>query len=142
MDMGGNLVDLSEIDSSMAGAAGGHALVTTTTDLVRFLETVLTGDLFREVRTLDEMLTFVDMPADANSGGLAVGYGLGVRKAYLLPGGIEMLGHAGTTGGYQCFVYNLPVQGITLSGMMNKIPSDQMQLLVPALEILVPAFSP
>jgi CubicO group peptidase (beta-lactamase class C family) len=87
------------------------------------------------------MLTFVDMPRDASSGGMAVGYGLGVRK-YLLPGGIEMLGHAGTTGGYQCFVFSLPAQGIIISGMMNRIPSDQMRLIFPALEILVPGFSP
>jgi D-alanyl-D-alanine carboxypeptidase len=141
VDMGGNLVDMTGIDPSMAGAAGGHALVTTTTDLACFLDAVLAGKLFREARTLDEMLTFVDMPRDASSGGLAVGYGLGVRK-YLLAGGIEMVGHAGTTGGYQCFVYHLPVQGITIAGMMNSIPSDQMQLIFPALEILVPEFSP
>ena len=132
---------MTGIDPSMAGAAGGHALVTTTADLACFLEAVLAGKLFQEAGTLDEMLTFVDMPQDASSGGLAVGYGLGVRK-YVLPGDIEMLGHAGTTGGYQCFVYNLPAQAITISGMMNSIPSDQMQLIYPALEILVPAFSP
>jgi D-alanyl-D-alanine carboxypeptidase len=141
MDMGGNLIDLTGIDPSMAGAAGGHALVTTTADLACFLEAVLAGKLFQEAGALDEMLTFVDMPRDASSGGLAVGYGLGVRK-YLLPGGIEMLGHAGTTGGYQCFVYNLPAQGITISGMMSNMESDQMQLISPAIEILVPKLSP
>ena len=141
MDMGGNLVDMTRIDPSMAGAAGGHALVTTTTDLACFLEAVLAGKLFQSAGTLDEMLTFVNMPPDASPGGLAIGYGLGVRK-YLLPGSIEMLGHAGTTGGYQCFVYHLPIQGITIAGMMNSIPSDQMQLIVPTLRILVPEFSP
>jgi CubicO group peptidase (beta-lactamase class C family) len=93
------------------------------------------------------MLTFVDMRRDASSGGLtagygrAIGYGLGMRK-YLLPGDIEMLGHAGTTGGYPCFVYSLPVQGITIAGMMNNIPSDQMEIVFPTLEILVPEFPP
>lgn len=141
MDMGGNLIDMTKIDSSMAGAAGGHALVTTTSDLACFLEAVLAGKLFQAAGTLDEMLTFVDTPRGASSGGLAVGYGLGLRKC-VLPDGIEMLGHAGTTGGYQCFVYNLPVQGITIAGMMNSIPSDQMQLIIPILRILVPEFSP
>ena len=136
LDMGGNLVDMTEMDPSMAGAAGGHALVSTTMDLARFLEAVLAGELFQEAETLDEMLAFVDMPQDASSSGLAVGYGLGIMK-YVLPGGIEMLGHAGTTGGYQCFVYNLPAQGITISGMMNNMESDQMQLVFPAIEILV-----
>jgi D-alanyl-D-alanine carboxypeptidase len=141
MDMGGNLVDMTGIDPSMAGAAGGHALVTTTSDLACFLEAVLAGKLFQTASTLDEMLSFVVMPQDASPGGLAVGYGLGVRK-YLLPASIEMLGHAGTTGGYQCFVYNLPLQGITIAGMMNSIPSDQTRLIFPALKILLPEFSP
>jgi D-alanyl-D-alanine carboxypeptidase len=141
MDIGGSLIDLTRIDPSMAGAAGGHALVSTTVDLARFLEAVLAGRLFQEAATLDKMLTFVDMPQEASSADLAVGYGLGLRR-YLLPGGIEMLGHAGTTGGYQCFVYHLPVQSITIAGMMNCIPSDQMQLILPALEFLIPGFSP
>ena len=110
MDMGGNLVDMTGIDPSMAGAAGGHGLVTTTRDLACFLEAVLAGKLFQEAGTLDEMLTFVDMSQEASPSGLAVGYGLGVRKL-LLPGSIEMLGHAGTTGGYQCFVYTLARSG-------------------------------
>ena len=138
MDMGGNLVDLSEIDPSMAGAAGGHALVTTTTDLACFLEALMAGHLFRDLETLDEMLTFVDTPRDTSTGGLAVGYGLGVRR-YLLPGGLEMLGHAGTTGGYQCFVFHLPAQGITLAGMMNQVPTVAMRLVTRALEVFVPA---
>jgi D-alanyl-D-alanine carboxypeptidase len=141
MDMGGNLVDFTWVDPSMAGAAGGHALVTTTMDLARFMEAALAGELFQEPGTLGEMLTFVDMPQDASSNNLAVGYGLGIMR-YALPGGIEMLGHAGTTGGYQCFVYNLPAQGITISGMMNNMESDQMQLIFPAIELLVPEFSP
>jgi hypothetical protein len=53
-----------------------------------------------------------------------------------------MMGHAGTTGGYQCFVHNFPAQDITVSGMMNSIPSDQMRLIFPVLEILFPKFSP
>lgn len=141
MDMGGNLVDFTWVDPSMAGAAGGHALVTTTMDLARFLEAALAGELFQEPGTLGEMLTFVDMPQDASSSNLAVGYGLGIMR-YALPGGIEMLGHAGTTGGYQCFVYNLPAQGIIISGMMSNMESDQMQLIFPAIELLVPEFSP
>lgn len=141
LDMGGNLVDFTRVDPSMAGAAGGHARVTTTMDLARFLEVALAGELFQEAGTLGEMLTFIDIPQDASSSSLAVGYGLGIMR-YALPGGIEMLGHAGTTGGYQCFVYNLPAQGITISGMMSNMESDQMQLISPAIEILVPKLSP
>jgi hypothetical protein len=48
----------------------------------------------QEAGVLDEMLTFVDTPRDESPGGLAVDFGLGVRK-YLLPGGIETRGHGG-----------------------------------------------
>ena len=34
--LGGRLRDVTEMDASMAGAAGGHALLTTTADLARF----------------------------------------------------------------------------------------------------------
>jgi D-alanyl-D-alanine carboxypeptidase len=136
MDMGAGLLDLSQVDPSMAGAAGGHALVATTMDLARFLDAVLAGDLFQEAATLDEMLTLVDTPEGASPSGLAVGYGLGVMK-YVLPGDIEMLGHAGGTAGYQCFVYNLPAQGIVISGAMTSMQSDEMQFIFPALEILI-----
>lgn len=139
LDIDGTLVDYSRIDSSMAGAAGGHALVTTTMDLAQFLEAMLSGELFTKIGTLDEVLNFVDISQDARQDSL-VGYGLGIMK-FMLPGDIEMIGHAGTTGGYQCFVYNLPAQAITISGMMNHITSSQMQLISPALELLVPGFS-
>jgi D-alanyl-D-alanine carboxypeptidase len=140
MDFGAGLMDMTEIDPSMAGAAGGHALVTTTDDLVRFLDSLLDGKLFRKAETLNEMLTFVGMTQGKPAVGFGVGYGLGLMK-FLLPGSIEMIGHAGTTGGYQCFVYKLPNHEISISGMMNNMASDQMQLIGPALEILVPGFS-
>jgi len=140
LDIDGTLVDYSRVDSSMAGAAGGHALVTTALNMAQFLEAMLSGELFMKTETLDEMLNFGDVPQETNQGAL-VGYGLGIMK-FMLPGDIEMLGHAGTTGGYQCFVYNLPAQGITISGMMSNITSDQMQLISPAIEILIPKLSP
>lgn len=137
MDFGAGLIDMTEIDPSMAGAAGGHALVTTTADLVRFLVALLNGKLLQKPETLNEMLTFVDMAQGKTPVGFAVGYGLGIMQ-FRLPGNIEMIGHAGTTGGYQCFVYNLPAWEITISGMMTNMASDQMQLIAPVLEILIP----
>ena len=43
----GRRIDATGIDPSMAGAAGGHALVTTVGDLSRFLNALLKGRLFR-----------------------------------------------------------------------------------------------
>jgi D-alanyl-D-alanine carboxypeptidase len=138
-DMGGELIDLTKVDPSMAGAAGGHALITTTMDLARFLNVVLNGGLFQKSGTLDEMLAFVDVP-DAVSGFRHItGYGLGIMK-FLLPGNIEMLGHAGGTAGFSSFIYFLPKQEMTVSGMMSNMVSDQYQILSPALEILIPEF--
>ena len=133
-------MDFTLIDSSMAGAAGGHALITTTSDLARFLKAVLADELFKKAGTLDEMLTFVESPDDAEANKYAVGYGLGMMK-YLLPGNVEMLGHAGSTGGFESFVYHLPAKNITISGMMNSMETNQYQILLPALEILLPELS-
>jgi D-alanyl-D-alanine carboxypeptidase len=139
-DMGGELIDLTKIDPSMAGAAGGHALITTTMDLARFLNVVLAGELFQKPGTLDEMLAFVDVPDAVRIFRHFTGYGLGIMK-FLLPGNIEMLGHAGGTAGFSSFIYFLPNQDMTVSGVMSNMVSDQYQILSPALEILIPEFA-
>jgi len=139
IDMDGELIDFTVIDSSMAGAAGGHALITTTTDLVRFLDALLTGALFRKSATLDEMLTFVEVPEGVGAFRYPAGYGLGIMR-FLLPGNIEMLGHAGSTGGFESFVYSLPAQHLTVAGVMSRTGADEGELLTPTLELLVPGF--
>jgi D-alanyl-D-alanine carboxypeptidase len=140
LDMGGELIDFTKIDPSMAGAAGGHALITTTMDLARFLNVVLAGELFQKPGTLDEMLAFVDVPDAVRIVRHFTGYGLGIMK-FLLPGNIEMLGNAGGTGGFASFIYFLPNQDMTVSGMMSNMESDQYQILSPVLEILMPEFA-
>lgn len=140
LDMGGELIDFTKIDPSMAGAAGGHALITTTMDLARFLNVVLAGVLFQKPGTLDEMLAFVDVPDAVRIVRHFTGYGLGIMK-FLLPGNIEMFGHAGGTAGFTSFIYFLPNQDMTVSGMMSNMESDQYQILSPALEILIPEFA-
>ncbi len=137
IDMGGELTDFTEIDSSMAGAAGGHALITTTTDLARFLKAVMAGELFQSTETLAQMLTFAEVPEGAGVSRYQTGYGLGMVRS-LLPGNVEMLGHAGSTGGFQSFVYYLPAQQLTVAGMMNITGGDENELLTPTLELLVP----
>src|SRR2546423_12478530 len=77
----------------MAGAAGGHALVTTAPDLVRFLDALLAGRFFQRPETLRQMLTFAPAP---DVGG-QVGYGLGIERR-VAPGGIELIGHLGGGG--------------------------------------------
>jgi D-alanyl-D-alanine carboxypeptidase len=103
--MNGQLLDFTDVDPSMAGAAGGSALVTTAPDLARFLDAVLAGELFQRSGSLDEMLAFVDAPDEV---GVPYWYGLGVER-YVLPGDVEMIGHAGGTAGYGSAVHYLPL---------------------------------
>ena len=127
----GAVVDITAVDPSMAGAAGGDALVTTVSDLARFLDAVLSGELFRKAGTLDNMLAFIDAP---DQGG-QVGYGLGMQK-YGFPDGTELIGHLGMTAGYTAFVGRLPAQGVTIAAAMNW-QEDPTPVLLPAIEILV-----
>jgi CubicO group peptidase (beta-lactamase class C family) len=133
------LVDFTEADPSMAGAAGGGALVTTAPDLAQFLDAVLAGELFQKSGSLEEMLAFVDAPDEA---GVPYWYGLGMER-YVLPGDVEMLGHLGCTAGYCSAVHYLPAQDITVEATINiEDPgSVYFQLLLPALEMLIPEFS-
>jgi D-alanyl-D-alanine carboxypeptidase len=127
----GRRVDFTDVDSSMAGAAGGHALLTTTTDLSRFLRALLAGRLLQRQETLAEMRTFVLTPNDHGR----VGYGLGLER-YVLPGGVELVGHMGDTGGYRAFMFHLPAQDIDIAMAINR-PGDPMPVLTPALKLLV-----
>jgi D-alanyl-D-alanine carboxypeptidase len=129
----GRFRDLTETDSSMAGAAGGHALLTTTEDLSRFLRALLAGKLFQRPETLKEMRTFV--AAESPEG--LVGYGLGLER-YVVPGGVEIVGHMGDTAGYRAFMFHLPAQDIDIAMAINN-PGDPMPVLTPALKLLVAA---
>jgi D-alanyl-D-alanine carboxypeptidase len=127
----GELRDFSDVDPSMAGAAGGHALLTTTEDLAHFMDALLAGELFEQPETFDEVLTLVpaaDVPGK-------VGYGLGIER-YELPGGVEMIGHLGTTAGYRAFVGRLPAQQIDIAMVITN-QDDPTPVLMPALELMV-----
>ncbi len=127
----GTALDLTGIDPSMAGAAGGHALVTTTTDLVRFLEALLAGELFQQAETLEEMLAFVEVTyPDWN------GYGLGLMNM-TFPGGIEAIGHLGGTGGFSSFVGYFPAYDMTIATVITTQGSVG-QVLAPIFEVLAP----
>jgi len=143
MDLGAGLVDVTGVDPSMADAAGGSALVTTTIDLARFLDAVLAGEFFQNTGTLEEMLTFVDVPEGNTPIIGLVGYGLGMMKSSF-PGNIEMVGHSGDTAGFSTFAFHLPAEGITVSGVVNDMdPSGiLLRVLSPSLEELIPDFKP
>jgi D-alanyl-D-alanine carboxypeptidase len=128
--LGGRTVDRTRIDPSVAGAAGGGALVTTVQDLSRFLDALLSGRLFRHPRTLQEMLAFAPAP---DVGG-QVGYGLGVERR-VIPGGVEAIGHLGGAGTYTAYVGRLRPLDATISLALNW-QDDPTPLLLPAIQVL------
>lgn len=133
-DLGGGVVDITYADPSMAGAAGGNAIVSTTTDLARFLDAVLAGVLFHDPVTLAEMMTFVDAPDEH---GFPYWYGLGMEK-YIIDG-ITLIGHAGGAVGYGSVMYHAPDYGVTIVGSGNffDLAPAYVDLLMPALEELM-----
>jgi D-alanyl-D-alanine carboxypeptidase len=126
----GALIDLSHVDPSMAGAAGGGALVTTAADLTTFLDALLTGGLFRDPATLAAMTEFVDAPY---AGG-QVGYGLGLQQ-FILPDGSEAIGHGGSTAGYFAFVLRFTDLDLTM-GLAVDADVDPSPIIFTALRVL------
>jgi D-alanyl-D-alanine carboxypeptidase len=129
-EVDGRRVDQTRVDPSMAGAAGGGALVTTVQDLARFLDALLEGRLFRRRETLRQMLAF----APATDEGGQVGYGLGIERR-VVPGGVEMIGHLGRTVGYCAYIARLRPQRVTIASALNW-DDDPTPLLVPAIDVL------
>lgn len=126
----GRVTDLTGVDPSMAGAAGGGALVTTVQDLSRFLDALLAGRLFRRADTLKQMLDFAPAP---DQGG-QVGYGLGIELR-VAPGDVELIGHLGSAAGYCSYVGRVNQQDVTMAFDLNW-QTDPTPLFLPALEAI------
>jgi D-alanyl-D-alanine carboxypeptidase len=130
--IGAQVTDFSVVDPSMAGAAGGSAMVTTVRDLAVFLAALRAGKLFKSPMTFAEMATFVE----ASDVGGQVGYGLGLQK-YVLPGGAVMIGHLGGTAGYRCGTFYLPDLDLSLAFAMS-VQGDPSPVISAALGVLPP----
>ena len=128
--VGDALVDLTGVDPSMAGAAGGGALVTTAEDLGTFIEALLAGELFARPATLAAMQTMVDAP---DPSGLPHRYGLGLEE-YTLPDGLTITGHAGSTAGFAAMMFRIPAADTTLITVINT-----QDLFANALDVFSPA---
>jgi len=131
---GGDATDVTAFDPSMAGAAGGSALVTTLADLSAFMDALLAGQLFQKTETLTHMMSFEKAEYD----GGAVGYGLGLQR-YMWPENREAIGHGGGTAGYRSLVVKLPARRITLSMVITNMNGDPKDIVFPAVDILFAA---
>jgi D-alanyl-D-alanine carboxypeptidase len=122
------MVDVTRVDPSMAGAAGGHSLITTTADLTSFLQALRGGALFDAPSTLEAMFDF--QPAlDPET--RSVGYGFGVME--MESNGRTVLGHLGTAAGYHGFMLYVPQTDRYVSGFFN-VMGDLGALLEPIVE--------
>ena len=106
------LVDMTEIDPSMAGAAGGHALVAAADELSTLLRAINDGVVFDSDDTLALMM---DM-RPASGIGIET-YGMGMLSWTF--GQTEAVGHTGGTAGFQSFMFHLPQEGFYVSGFTN-----------------------
>jgi D-alanyl-D-alanine carboxypeptidase len=113
----GSMLDATNVDPSMAGASGGHALVSTVTDLGSFLEQLNAGDLFDDPDTLSAMLAFQPAIDSGEAGGFLTGYGLGAMQ--LDVGGEVVIGHLGGTAGYMGFMLYVPATDRYVTGVIN-----------------------
>jgi D-alanyl-D-alanine carboxypeptidase len=110
------MLDVTRVDPSMAGASGGHALITTPGDLTRFFQQVRAGALFEDPATVKAMFAF--QPAiEAQT--RQVGYGFGVMQ--MTSDGDDAIGHLGGTAGYQSFMLYVPATDRYLSGFINEM---------------------
>lgn len=114
--MNDTMLDVTRVDPSMAGSSGGHALITTPGDLMRFFQQVRAGALFDDPATLKAMFAF--QPA-VEAETRQVGYGFGVMQ--MTSDGDDAVGHLGGTAGYQSFMLYVPATDRYLSGFINEM---------------------
>lgn len=128
--VGDQILDLTEVDPSMAGASGGSALITTPADMVKLLRAVTSGKLFEKRSTFELMLDFTAAPIPEE---LQTGYGLGLVHSQI--GDVELIGHLGGTAGFHSFMFHAPNAGWTVSGSMNR-RGDLGALIIPVIEAI------
>ena len=63
------------------------------------------------------------------------GYGLGLER-YVLPGGVELIGHMGTGAGYRALMFHLPALHLDFTLALNGT-GDPTPVLAPMLELLL-----
>jgi D-alanyl-D-alanine carboxypeptidase len=135
-DVDGTPVDTTQVDPSMAGAAGGHGLITSAQDLARFLDALLAGKLFARPETLTAMTTMVDAPSEA---GLPHRYGLGLESYEL--DGTTVIGNSGSAAGYASMMFK--VQGketiLVTSINTNSLFTNALEVFMPSLKVITGA---
>lgn len=123
--MGADMLDTTKADPSMAGACGGHALISTNADMTHFLEKLRAGTFFEKPETL-AMMFDLQPAVDAQTHQTAYGFGM----MQLESEGDVVIGHLGTTAGYAGFSLYVPATNRYFSGYLN-VYGDPSAVLVP-----------
>jgi D-alanyl-D-alanine carboxypeptidase len=125
-DSPARLVDVTEMDTSWAWAAG--AMVSTTEDLARFYRALLGGQ-FLPPELLQQMRTTVD----AGQVGRGFRYGLGLE---VVQGGcgVELWGHGGSIEGYGTTAFSTADAGRQLVMAINLQPEPEPAAAATAVE--------
>jgi D-alanyl-D-alanine carboxypeptidase len=126
-------LDLSYVDPSMAGAAGGMAMVTTVRDLGTFLDALLAGRLFARPETLVKMTTMVEAPDESH---LPHWYGLGLEMYEV--GGTTIIGNSGGAPGYATMMFRIPARATTLVTAVNTSDmfTNALNVLSPSVDVI------
>ncbi|MEV6875874.1 serine hydrolase domain-containing protein [Amycolatopsis sp. NPDC051128] len=128
--IGGNLVDFSDFDATIAGAAGG--LVTTPSELNRFYGALLGGRLLRPAELAEMKRT---VPAELGVPG--AGYGLGLGSIPLSCGGV-VWGHGGSIPGFTTMSGAAAHDhGVTLVANQDPLPKSASQHVAAAFDAAV-----
>jgi D-alanyl-D-alanine carboxypeptidase len=138
-EVAGAPVDTTHVDPSMAGAAGGHGLITSAQDLARFLEALLAGRLFARPETLAAMTTMVDAPGPE---GFPHRYGLGLESYEL--DGTTVIGHSGSAAGYASMMFKVQGKETTLvtSINTNSLFTNALEVFMPSLKVITAPAAP
>jgi D-alanyl-D-alanine carboxypeptidase len=122
----GGLVDVTEMDTSWAWAAG--AMVSTTADLARVYQALLGGQLLTP-----ELLKQMRTTVDASQPGRGMRYGLGLEV--LRPGcGVELWGHGGSLEGYGTTAFSTTDADRQLIMAINLQPEPEPRAAAAAVE--------
>jgi D-alanyl-D-alanine carboxypeptidase len=120
------LVDVTEMDTSWGWAAG--AMVSTTTDLARFYQALLGGQLLAP-----ELLKQMRTTVDASQAGHGTRYGLGL-EVLRLGCGVELWGHGGSLEGYGTTAFSTPDADRQLIVAINLQPEPEPRAAAAAVE--------
>ena len=114
---------------------GGGGLISSTKDLDLFIRSLLSGELFKNIETLQLMISFEDENKGVHSKKSRISYGLGLQQKQI--GGLNLIGNNSAYGGMM--FYDLKSRfSIILNLNQVTVPHKAELLLKKTLELVMP----